>query len=35
VELADFNVESFRQILARYQLLDRWQQWASGLGLNM
>ena len=35
VELPDFNVESFRQILARYQLLDRWQQWASGLGLNM
>ena len=35
VELRDFNVESFRQILARYQLLDRWQQWASGLGLNM
>jgi len=34
VELPDFNAESFRQILNRYQLLDRWQQWASGLGLN-
>jgi len=34
VELPDFNAESFRQILNRYQLLDRWQQWASGLGLK-
>ena len=33
VELPDFNAEPFRQILNRYQLLDRWQQWASGLGL--
>ena len=34
VELPDFNTESFRQILTRYQLFDRWQQWASGLGLK-
>ena len=34
VELPDFNIESFRQILTRYQLLERWQQWASGLGLR-
>ena len=34
VELPDFNTESFRQILTRYQLLERWQQWASGLGLR-
>lgn len=34
VELPDFNIESFRQILTRYQMLDRWQQWASGLGLK-
>lgn len=34
VELPDFNNESFRQILTRYQLFDRWQQWASGLGLK-
>jgi hypothetical protein len=35
VELPDFNTESFRQILTRFQLFNRWQQWASGLGLNM
>lgn len=34
VELPDFNIESFRQILTRYQLLERWQQWAAGLGLR-
>ena len=34
VELPDFNIEAFRQILTRYQLLDRCQQWASGLGLK-
>jgi len=34
VELPDFHTESFRQILTRHQLLDRWQQWASGLGLK-
>ena len=34
VELPDFNTESFRQIITRYQLLERWQQWASGLGLR-
>jgi hypothetical protein len=34
VELPDFNLESFLQILTRHQLLDRWQQWASGLGLK-
>jgi len=34
VELRDFNIESFRQILTRYQLLERWQQWAAGLGLR-
>lgn len=34
VELPDFNIESFRQILTRYQLLERWQQWAAALGLR-
>lgn len=34
VELPDFNIESFRQILTRYQLLERWQHWAAGLGLK-
>jgi hypothetical protein len=34
VELPDFNIESFRQILTRYQLFERWQQWAAGLGLR-
>ena len=34
VELPEFNMETFRQILTRYHLLDRWQQWASGLGLK-
>lgn len=34
VELPDFNIESFRQILTRYQLLERWQQWATALGLR-
>ncbi len=34
VELPDFDLESFRQILTRHQLLDRWHKWASGLGLK-
>ena len=34
VELPDFDRELFRQILTRYQWLDRWTLWASGLGLK-
>jgi len=33
-ELPDFDFESFRQILTRYRLLDRWNQWATALGLK-
>lgn len=33
-ELPDFDISSLREILIRYQLLDRWHQWASALGLE-
>jgi hypothetical protein len=32
-ELPDFNITAFQQILTRHQLLDRWHQWATALGL--
>ena len=32
-ELPDFNIIAFQQILTRHQLLDRWHQWATALGL--
>jgi hypothetical protein len=33
-ELAEFDLPAFRQILTRHQLLERWNQWATALGLN-
>ncbi|MCE2960080.1 MAG: hypothetical protein ACK46A_15095 [Akkermansiaceae bacterium] len=34
-ELPDFNITVFQQILSRHQLLDRWHQWATALGLKL
>jgi hypothetical protein len=34
-ELPDFDFQSFRQIITRHQLLERWTQWANALGLNV
>ena len=34
-ELPDFNITVCQQILSRHQLLDRWHQWATALGLKL
>jgi hypothetical protein len=33
-ELPDFDLPTFREILHRYKLIERWQQWSAALGLD-